>query len=204
MHPEVLTTRQAELLPLVESFSRDFYLADGTAIALTIGHRRSIDFDLFTGNPLQALRIKNQFRATNIHYKIIHEAFDQIHLMVDDVKLTFFNFPYDVPAIKKPGSAIKMPDLLTLAAMKTLALGGRAKWKDYVDMYFILKYHYDLPQVEVKATELFPEAFSAKLLRQQLAYFKDIDYSEKVNFLSEKVADDAIKDFLVNQATIAF
>jgi hypothetical protein len=204
MYLEVLTKRQSELLPLLGSFSRDFYLAGGTAIALTIGHRRSIDFDLFTGNPLQAIRIKNQFRAANIHYKVIHEAFDQIHLMVDEVKFTFFNFPYHVPAVRKRGSVIKIPDLLTLAAMKGLALGGRAKWKDYVDMYFILRYHYELPVLEARAAELFPEAFSAKLLRQQLAYFKDIDYSEKVDYLDIDPGEDKICEFLTEQATIAF
>ncbi len=201
MHQEVLTKIQLELLPFVSSFSRDFYLAGDTAIALTIGHRRSIDFDLFTGKPLQALRIKNQFKATNIHYKIIHEAFDQIHLMVDEVKLTFFNFPYEIPSGKKFDAVLRMPDLLTLSAMKALALGGRAKWKDYVDMYFILKYHYDLPAVENKAAELFPEAFSAKLFRQQLSYFKDIDYTEKVIYLSENPDDNEIQGFLITQAT---
>jgi len=204
MHQEVLTGRQFELLPLVGSFARDFYLAGGTAIALTIGHRRSIDFDLFTGKPLQALRIKNQFKATNIHYKVIHEAFDQIHLMVDDVKLTFFNFPYEVPAVKSFESILRMPDLLTLSAMKALALGGRAKWKDYVDMYFILRYHYDLQAVENKAAELFPEAFSAKLFRQQLTYFKDIDYTEKVIFLKENPADENIREYLITEATRPF
>lgn len=203
MHLEVLTERQSELLPLVEAFSKEFYLAGGTAIALTIGHRRSIDFDLFTGKPLQALRIKNQFRANNVHYKVIHEAFDQMHLMVDDVKLTFFQFPYDIPVGKKFDKVLKMPDLLTLSAMKALALGGRAKWKDYVDMYFILKYHHDLSAVEKKAGELFTDAFSAKLLRQQLAYFEDIDYSEKVIYLDEKPDDDVIRKFLVDQATVA-
>jgi len=201
MHQEVLTERQFELLPLVASFSKDFYLAGGIAIALTIGHRRSIDFDLFTGKPLQALRIKNQFKATNIHYKIIHEAFDQIHLMVDEVKLTFFNFPFEIPSEKRFEKVLRMPDLLTLSAMKALALGGRAKWKDYVDMYFILKYHFDLQTVERITTELFPEAFSAKLFRQQLSYFKDIDYTEKVIYLSEKPADIEIQEFLITQAT---
>lgn len=204
MHQEVLTVRQFELLPLVGSFSKDFYLAGGTAIALTIGHRRSIDFDLFTGKPLQALRIKNQFKATNIHYKVLHEAFDQIHLMVDDVKLTFFNFPYEVPSVKRFESILRMPDLITLSAMKALALGGRAKWKDYVDMYFILKYHYDLPAVEKKAAELFPEAFSSKLFRQQLTYFKDIDYTEKVIFLKENPADENIREYLITEATRPF
>jgi hypothetical protein len=45
MHKEVLSAPQTELLPVVRSFKREFYLAGGTAIALHIGHRRSIDLD---------------------------------------------------------------------------------------------------------------------------------------------------------------
>ncbi len=47
MHNEILSPAQTELVPLIKSFSREFYLVGDTAIALHIGHRRSIDFDLF-------------------------------------------------------------------------------------------------------------------------------------------------------------
>jgi hypothetical protein len=204
MHKEVLTRTQLELLPLVSYFSRDFYLAGGTAIALTIGHRRSIDFDLFSEKPIDPLRIKNQLRLKQIHFKVLQETFDQLHLMVGDVKLTFFNFPYEIPNEKRFNISLRVPDLLTLAAMKSLALGARAKWKDYVDMYFMLKYHYELPVIEDKAAELFPYAFSAKLLRQQLAYFTDIDYSEKVIYINENPTDENIREYLINQAIRIF
>jgi len=48
LHKEILTKKQIEIMPLIKSFSQDFGLVGGTAIALHIGHRRSIDFDLFT------------------------------------------------------------------------------------------------------------------------------------------------------------
>ncbi len=47
MHSEILNDRQRELLPLMAQFRREYYLVGGTAIALYLGHRRSIDFDLF-------------------------------------------------------------------------------------------------------------------------------------------------------------
>lgn len=47
MHKKILSKNQTELLPLVTKFKREFYLVGGTAIALHIGHRQSIDFDLF-------------------------------------------------------------------------------------------------------------------------------------------------------------
>ena len=54
MHPDILSKEQAELLPLIQQFKREFYLVGGTAIALQIGHRRSIDFDLFKLSNLNA------------------------------------------------------------------------------------------------------------------------------------------------------
>ena len=46
-HKEILTKEQLELLPVVGGFLKDFGLVGGTAIALHIGHRESIDFDMF-------------------------------------------------------------------------------------------------------------------------------------------------------------
>ncbi len=129
MHSEVLTEEQRRLLPLIRSFSNDYYLVGGTAIALYIGHRRSIDFDLFTTQDIKRKNIrklidKSGFTVDNLLY----EAFDQMHIVINSVKITFFLFPYKI--------IHSIPPLLDLAAMKTYALGGRAKWKDYVDLYF--------------------------------------------------------------------
>ena len=57
MHKEIFNKNQLGLLPLVTSFKNEFYLVGGTAIALHIGHRRSIDFDLFKISPLQHKKI---------------------------------------------------------------------------------------------------------------------------------------------------
>jgi len=59
MHKEILTKEQTDLLPLLKLFSKEYYLAGGTAIALYIGHRRSIDFDLFTDKPIKRKNIRN-------------------------------------------------------------------------------------------------------------------------------------------------
>ena len=91
MHKEILTSSQIKLLDLITGFSRAFYLAGGTAVALYIGHRQSIDFDLFTGSDLQLKNIKNKLAGSNVQYKILHEAYDQLHILTNDVKITFFN-----------------------------------------------------------------------------------------------------------------
>jgi len=61
--------------------------------------------------------------------------------------------------------------------MKAYSLGPQSKWKDYVDLYFILKYDYSIRQISARASEIFDQLFSEKLFRAQLSYFDDIDYS---------------------------
>jgi hypothetical protein len=128
MHKEILTTSQRELLPFVKKFQKDFCLVGGTAIALQIGHRRSIDFDLFTNaESLSMKQIKARYKEAPFPRKqIMYEAFDQLHVQINGVKVTLFAFPYPLKATIPFASVCIMPDLLTLAAMKAFALGGRA------------------------------------------------------------------------------
>ena len=155
MHLEILSKEQEKLLPLINDFSKTYYLVGGTAIALHLGHRRSIDYDLFTSSQrLNVKAIKEKiYRKGYGNYENLFEDDQQKHLMLEGVKLTFFCFPYQIPANDKFFKNIKLPSLLRLGAMKAYALGGRNKWKDYVDLSFILKIH-SLREVSDVATEL--------------------------------------------------
>lgn len=62
MFDNILTENQKKILPLIKIFSPDFYLVGGTAIALQIGHRRSIDFDLFSDKDF-SFRKKNKMEG---------------------------------------------------------------------------------------------------------------------------------------------
>ena len=88
--------------------------------------------------------------------------------------------------------------------MKAFALSRRAKWKDYVDMFFILRDHYSIKEIANQAQKIFGQLFSEKLFRSQLAFHKDIDYTEPVRFIVEPVSDDEIKNFLVEKAIDLF
>jgi hypothetical protein len=92
-----------------------------------------------------------------------------------------------------------MPDLLTLAAMKAFALGRRAKWKDYVDLYFILKFHFAFKEVLTKAKEIFGDEFIEKQFIAQIGYFKGINYDEEISYLiPNPPTEKEIQDFLLN------
>jgi len=200
MHYEILHKNQSELLPYLKKFNRSFYLVGGTAIALHVGHRRSIDFDLFCLKSINKSRLKKQLLDIPFPQKPIFEDVDQLHLMINDVKVTFFNYPYEINHLIRVGSYITIPDLIELAAMKAFALGRRAKWKDYVDLYILLKDHFTIEEISRKAYELFPTQFNEKLFREQLAFHKDIDYSEPVEYLIPPLNENEVKEFLIEKA----
>ncbi|OIP04120.1 MAG: hypothetical protein AUJ97_03215 [Bacteroidetes bacterium CG2_30_32_10] len=200
MHTEIFDKQQVELLQYLKLFQRTFYLVGGTAIALHLGHRRSIDFDLFTPSNLIKPRIKKKLNQIPFKQIPIFEDYDQLHLLLNNVKLTFFNFPFIIDHPIKVDSFITMPSLLSLASMKAFALGRRSKWKDYVDLYFILKKNYIVKQISKEASLNFPSQFSEKLFREQLAFHKDIDYSEPVEYLVPAVSEEEIKSFLIDKA----
>jgi len=202
MHIEILSDKQQELLPFVKQFKRSFYLVGGTAIALHIGHRRSIDYDLFTFSQLNKSRIKQKIMQTSYRKNIIFEDSDQIHFNLNDVKLTFFNYPYQVEHAQKVDNIILMPSLLLLAAMKAFTLGRRAKWKDYVDLYFIIEKHYTISEIAIEADKIFGTVFSEKLFREQLAFHKDIDYSEEIEYIiPNPPTEKEIKEKLIKITT---
>lgn len=200
MHKEILNQNQVELLNLITDFKREFYLAGGTAIALYIGHRRSIDFDLFKSNKLHTSKIITKIKSHNIQFIITRNVSEQLNMIISDVKFTFFEYPHPIDSKIKFENYIKLPTLLDLAAMKAFALGRRSKWKDYVDLYFIIKNYYSIKEISERATSIFEQQFSEKLFRAQLIYFKDIDYTEAVEYLVEPVDEEEIKNFLINKA----
>jgi len=200
MHIEIFNADQSELLPYLKLFQSTFYLVGGTAIALHLGHRRSIDFDLFTLSNLNKQRIKTKLLQIPFPQEPIFEDYDQFHLMINNVKVTFFSYPYPVLHPVKLKNIVTMPSLITLAAMKAFALGRRAKWKDYVDMYLLLHDHFSIAEICKETELLFQNQFSEKLFRQQLAYHNDIDFSEPVEFLGEPIPENTIKDFLTAKA----
>jgi hypothetical protein len=139
MQNNILSHKQKKTLPFIKKFKKDFALIGGTAIALQIGHRKSIDFDLVS---------LKQFKNSNIEKKVLKEKKIQkvfvdhdgeYTFLTEGVKITFLYYPFKMDFKVDFEDYIKMPDILSLGAMKAYTLGRRAKWKDYVDLYYILK-----------------------------------------------------------------
>ena len=198
MHSEILSKKQVEFLKFLGKFSDDFGLVGGTAIALYLGHRQSIDFDLASLKEIKTFSLRKKILEFGKIEAVIVDNKDEYTLIVDGIKFTFFNYPYPLKFSENLGGIISMPDIITLSAMKAYALGRRAKWKDYVDLYFIAEKLGSLDPIIKKANEIFDLEFDEKNFRIQLSYFEDIDYSEKVIFSPGfQVRDDEIKKKLL-------
>jgi len=198
MHKEILSQEQMALFPLLERFGKEFGLVGGTAVALHLGHRRSIDFDLFSEKEFQNIALERNIKKVLSIERVLVSRAGELTFVSKGVKVTFFCYPFHVEYTDSFEGLIPMPDILTLAAMKAFAIGKRAKWKDYVDVYFILKNQHSLQEVVARAKEIFGPEFNEKIFRTQLSYFDDINYDEAVDFMpGYAIEESAIKEALI-------
>lgn len=201
-HKEILNSQQTEILQLIGEFKREYYLVGGTAIALYLGHRRSIDFDMFKFATLNRKKNLEKIQSSGFPSLVTWNVADQMNLVVNGVKITFFQYPFQIEATQTLDGIVRIPDLLDLAAMKAYALGRRSKWKDYVDLYFLTKEKFSIKEISQRANEIFGDLFSDKLFRSQLSFFEDIDYTEEVDYLiANPPSDEEIKAFLIEVST---
>lgn len=181
---DILSTEQKDILPDIQDINKNFLLVGGTAIALHLGHRKSIDFDFFSDQEFDMDSLKNQLRKNLSFDKIIIDKANEFTFISKGVKITYLYYPFPIKGnLTQAEHNLQLPDITTLLAMKIYALSRRSKWKDYVDIYFGLK-HMALDEIITKAKTIFGTELNEKIIRTQLAYFKDIDYTEEVIYMS--------------------
>ncbi|MBU1056369.1 MAG: nucleotidyl transferase AbiEii/AbiGii toxin family protein [Proteobacteria bacterium] len=194
----ILDKKRQNFLPQLVSLKNEFYLAGGTALALQIGHRDSIDFDFFkTGDfdtKLQFQKIKKDLNT----YKLtkIQEEKNTLTILVDnEIVLSFFGYNY--PLIKEVINEkyLCLAAIEDIAAMKMSAILSRASNKDYIDLYFILQIH-KLKDLLELAEKKFPD-IDINLILKSLVYFADIAM-EPIKFKYDKtVYFEDVKAFLI-------
>jgi hypothetical protein len=98
------------------------------------------------------------------------------------------------PLIKTP--SLPLFDIRDLAADKAYTMGYRPAWRDYVDIFLLLKDNYvSLGQIINDAQKKFKTFFSPRLFLNQLTYYGDItDF--KVEFINQKYSKKEIQNFL--------
>lgn len=196
MHAEALTERGRELFPRLSQF-KGFYLAGGTALALQIGHRRSVDFDMFTTEELPARmvqKVKQVFDDTAV--VTTYNAPGQLNLFIDTIKGTFFQYEYPLvePLVMLEG--VPVASLREIAAMKAFSIGKRLSYKDYIDWYFLLaEKHVTIPEIITLAQQKFQHDFNDRLFLSQLAYLDDIE-EVPIDFLRGDISRHTLTSFL--------
>ncbi len=195
MHTEALTKEGLKLFPALAAFD-DFYLADGTALALQIGHRLSVDFDLFGDGTIDRTllaKVKKTFSKSPVE-PVINNP-DEFTAIIDTVKITFLSYPFPIiePLVMVDG--LRMLSIKEIAATKAYTIGRRGAYKDYVDLYFVLaEHHASLGEIIAMAEKKFQHEFNSRLFAEQLLFVDDIqDYH--IDFLKAPVTPANITAF---------
>lgn len=178
MFYNVLDKKRREILPLLKSFKKDFYLVGGTALALQIGHRDSVDFDFFSKKDINTKELFNKVKDVFRGHKIlkIQEEENTLTVIIDDnIDLSFFGYKYKLikPLIKE--EYFNLASVEDIGCMKFSAIIGRKINKDYIDLYYILQ-KLKLRNLLDAAKRKMPE-LDSNLIIKNLVYFEDVESS---------------------------
>ncbi len=177
-HPQVFNDSQKKIFPKL-AFSKDnhFYLAGGTALALHLGHRTSLDFDFYNQTHFDSVllyeKIENIFNDDAV---LSLREKDTMFCKIAGVDNSFFWYKY--PFVEKPieyeGILLASPQ--DIAAMKLIAIYQRPAKRDYIDIYFLLE-KFTLEEMFSFVKKKYPN-FNLYLSLRALAYFEDLKDEE--------------------------
>jgi hypothetical protein len=195
MHTEALTEEALKLFPALTAFD-DFYLAGGTALALQIGHRLSIDFDLFHDSQIDRVllaKVKTVFSDTRVE-PVINNP-DELTTFVGSVKMTFLSYPFPLVEQLVSVGGLRMLSIREIGATKAYTIGRRGTFKDYVDLYFIIaEHHASLEEIIAMAERKFGSEFNSRLFTEQLLFMDDV-HDHHIDFFKLPVAPEGITAF---------
>ena len=132
-------TRRNLALLADAGLTEPFYLAGGTAAALHLGHRISIDLDFFGPDPFDSTQLATRLSDVG-QFRLERLAEDTLLGELREVKISFFRYRY--PLIVEPVSvlSVNVAGIEDIAAMKLDAISRRGTRRDFIDLYFIAQY----------------------------------------------------------------
>lgn len=175
-----LNTLPAQARQLFKSLGQEpladsFYLAGGSALALHLGHRVSVDLDFFTSEHYESESLFQQLQAIgklNIHQQSQGTMIGKLN----DVRISFFTYPYSLLEEFVEIDGVRIATLLDIALMKLIAIAQRGAKRDFVDLYFICQHGYSLKYLLTRLSEKYPEVpYPSSHLLRALTYFDDAD-----------------------------
>jgi len=197
LYKETVETTTLELLNSLQSkgYLEGFYLVGGTALALKIGHRRSVDLDLFSNFNFDVVQLLENLSA-DFNFNLFFSANNTIKGSIDDIKLDFLSHRY--PLIAKPvvEEGIEMLSLQDIIAMKLNAISSSGqRVKDFIDIFYLLR-KFSIEQMIGFYKEKYTQYNEVSVLKS-LVYFDDIDFSDWPEIIDEpNLKWNTIKDEL--------
>jgi hypothetical protein len=179
LHLDILPTPQRRLWEELTDISQEFTLYGGTAIALQIGHRNSIDFDFFCFKDIEPHTLSSSLPFLQ-GSKTLQQSPNTLTCLVNRgglVQVSFFGLP-NLTWIHDPIVAsdthIKIASLLDLAGMKAAVVQQRPEAKDYIDLATMFEKNVvDLPTALAAAQIIYGSSFNPELTLKALSYYGD-------------------------------
>ncbi|MDX2248871.1 MAG: nucleotidyl transferase AbiEii/AbiGii toxin family protein [Bacteroidia bacterium] len=165
-----------------EEVFNKYSLAGGTALALQMGHRVSVDLDFF-GNHVFDPEDLFQVYSDLGGYQLLSQGKNILIVSIKDIKIDVINYRYDLlePIVEIDG--LRLYSLPDIAAMKLAAVTGRGRKRDFFDLFFLLK-KYSLSEIMNFYQRKYPDG-SVFLVAKSLLYFVDADTDEDPIMLAD-------------------
>lgn len=177
-YPKVLNTNQIEILDKINLPSKlDFYLAGGTALALQLGHRTSIDFDFYSKKHFESVKLIQLLKESFPKLKVTFQAEDTLRLEIAQTEVSFFNYKYILLDKLKKYKSIKLASIKDIAVMKAVAIVQRGTMRDFVDFYYLLN-KYSIKEILAFVKEKYP-GYQETLVLKALVYFEDAEEEKR-------------------------
>jgi hypothetical protein len=170
----------------------EFYLAGGTALAIQLGHRESVDLDFFSKENFSNSEIKKKLSEIGDFF-LSGEEEGTINGVLDGVKLSFLRYDYGqlYPFLEFEG--LKLADERDIAAMKIDAISSRGSKKDFVDLYFLME-KYNLTDLIEFFEKKFKNIKYNKLhILKSITFFDDAE-NEPVPVMLKKIGWEDVKN----------
>lgn len=185
LHLKILPKAQLKLWPLLKDIPKEFILYGGTAVALQLGHRVSIDFDFFSDAPLNKDKLISQFPLLK-QYQLVQPELNTIDCIIDfkegSIKLQFLaNLGERQKRIETPVIAdnqLQIASLKDLFATKLNTIQHRAECKDYIDIDAIIKSGISLEEGLGCAIAIYGKSFDPASSLRALCSYRDGNLSE--------------------------
>lgn len=166
----------------------DAYLAGGTALALQIGHRTSVDLDFFSSVDFDEKSLVERLSSLPVDFKLENMAWKTILGFTNKTKFSLFFYDYKWLDKPKEFLGVKVASIKDIAPMKVLAISDRGAKRDFVDLYFILAVEklYTLEEVFNLYDEKFKVFHQNRThILKSLTYFKEADEAPMPQMLKE-------------------